>query len=190
MDGWRKKRGVMLRYDTTATIYDSRYAEEQEAKYRAALQRLGYSRFGFTLDVGCGTGLLFRHIVKKADFIVGLDISKKALLEAANRIKNNPRAHLVHGDADWLPFKEGIFDHVFAMTFIQNMPNPAISLGEMERVSRRHAVFVVTGLKKIFRKKVFMELLRDVGLKVETMTDEENIKCYVAKCSRLHRRNP
>jgi hypothetical protein len=37
MNLWSKKRSVMRRYDLTAQMYDQRYGEEQEAKYKAAL---------------------------------------------------------------------------------------------------------------------------------------------------------
>ncbi len=187
MNGWQKKRSVMLRYNATAKMYDSRYADEQEAKYKVALQNLECSRFGSVLDVGCGTGLLFGHIDKNTRLIVGVDLSKKCLLEARNRSRSNPQVHLVHADADYLPLKEGVFDQVFAMTLLQNMPKPAQSSREMAKVSKDEAFFIVTGLKKIFPKQVFMKLLHDGGLKMEVMMDREDLKCFVAKCSRLHR---
>ena len=58
MNKWSQKRRVMRRYDLTARMYDERYAEEQAAKYRAALKHLDIH--GSVLDVGCGTAAIRR----------------------------------------------------------------------------------------------------------------------------------
>ena len=65
MTGWKDKRKVMQRYDLTAEMYEERYAQEQEAKYGAALENVDVA--GCTvLDVGCGSGLFFRYAAAKA----------------------------------------------------------------------------------------------------------------------------
>jgi ubiquinone/menaquinone biosynthesis C-methylase UbiE len=185
MSGWRKKRSVMHRYDVTAGIYDLRYADEQTAKYKAALESLRTREFGIVLDAGCGTGLLFDHVADKAEAIVGLDVSRKSLLEARRhaRLQN---VHLVCADVDAMPFADRTFNSAFAMTLIQNSPNPVETLNEIEHVSKDDAEIVVTGLKKIFSKKKFEELLRNADLNIDILKDEDNLKCYVAVCMRLH----
>lgn len=184
MNVWRKKRSVMHRYDITAGIYDMRYADEQTAKYKAALESLRTRKFGIVLDVGCGTGLLFDHVAYKAEAIVGLDVSRKSLLKAKGRAKLQ-NVRLICADVDAMPFGDRMFNPVFAMTLIQNSPNPVETLKEIERVSKDDAEIVVTGLKKVFSKRRFEELLRDAGLSIDTLKDEDNLKCYVAVCIRL-----
>jgi len=186
MSGWKKKRSVMRRYDLTVHLYDMRYAKEQTEKYEAALESLKTGRLGRVLDVGCGTGLLFAHIANRAELIVGLDISKKTLLKAKQNTTNFPNVRLVQADCDWLPFQTGAFDHVFAVTLIQNAPKPVDTLNEIKRVTSEKAVVVVTGLKRVFELMHFKKLLHDVGLNVETIKDGDNLKCYVAICAKMN----
>lgn len=186
MGGWHKKRRIMRRYDTTADIYDLRYEQEQTAKYNVAIESLRKKNLGLVLDAGCGTGLLFDHIKDRAETIVGLDISRKTLLKAKARAAASPNVHLIHADADLTPMRTDLIDYVFAITLIQNSPNPIQTLREIERVSTDEAVIVVTGLKSIFSRKTFERLLQDAGLRISTLKDEDGIKCYVAVCAKIH----
>lgn len=182
MSIWDKKRDVMHRYDVTAQIYDVRYAEEQTAKIEAALKHVKVEA-GSVLDVGCGTGILFSYIADRARTTIGLDVSGKTLFQAKVRAKDHANVHLVQADADRMPFKSRIFSMVFAMTLIQNTPNPGETLGEIERVAQEGAVIVVTGLRKVFARETFGQMLKNAGLKIVAW-EEENLKCYVAICAR------
>jgi ubiquinone/menaquinone biosynthesis C-methylase UbiE len=79
--------------------------------------------------------------------------------------------------------EDGVFDRVFAMTLIQNAPNPAETLNQIRRVSADNALIVVTGLKKIFSRSVFQKLLKNAGLSNIALEDE-GLKCYVAVCTK------
>jgi len=185
MKEWDKKRDVMHRYDLTAHMYNMRYAEEQAAKIEAALEGLKMEKYGLILDVGCGTGILFGYVAYKAEATVGLDVSRKILVLAKERAKNLQSAHLILADADYMPLKENVFSHVFGITLIQNMPKPVKTLNEIRRVAKRNAKIVVTGLKKAFTLEEFEELLGDAGLKI-VFLKEEDLKCYVAVCTKLY----
>jgi ubiquinone/menaquinone biosynthesis C-methylase UbiE len=169
----------------TTQMYDMRYAEEQIAKIDAALESVDVKRHSVVLDVGCGTGLLFDHVAEKAETVVGLDISRKSLLHAKNRSQKFANVDLIWADADNLPFGDAVFSHVFALTLIQNMPNPVKTLREIKSVTRNDAVIVVTGLKKKFSLEDFLKLLRRTGLGIIEVKNE-NLKCYVAICSKIH----
>jgi len=184
MGEWERKREVMERYDLTAHMYDMRYAEEQEAKFEAALKSLKIGSCCKVLDAGCGTGLLFRHVASKAEMVVGLEISRETLLKAKERAEEFQNIHLVMADADFMPFRDSAFSMVFAFTLIQNMPDPAKTLEEIKRVAEDSAQIVVTGLKKIFSLQAFENLLRNAGLGIVSLEKEE-LKCYVATCSKF-----
>ena len=175
---WRRKRSVMRRYDATAQMYDVRYSEEQEAKYKAALTGLNVA--GAVLDVGCGTGLLFSHVAAQAEAVVGVDVSGKLLLQAKERAKSFRNAYVVQADADHLPFRNDYFAVVFAFTVLQNMPKPAETLLELKRAAKRNGAIVVTGLKKAFPLGSFEALLQQAGLSVVSIKDDAALKCYVA----------
>jgi len=177
---WNQKRKIIRRYDLTAQLYDVRYAEEQEIKYKTALERLNVARNSRVLDVGCGTGLLFSHVAAKAQTIVGADISGKLLLQAKERVRNFRNVHLVQADSDYLPFKDNRFSVVFAFTMLQNLPDPLETLKEIKRIAERDAPIVVTGLKKAFSLDAFRELLQNAGLRVVSLNDDDVLKCHVA----------
>jgi ubiquinone/menaquinone biosynthesis C-methylase UbiE len=180
MEAWKKKRQVMHRYDVTARIYDMRYAEEQRAKIEAALKHVNLT-VHWVLDAGCGTGVLFSHVSYSALNTVGLDFSGKTLRKAKDCAQNHESVHLLRADADNMPFKDCVFDAVFAMTLIQNVPSPSKTLKEIKRVARTDADIVVTGLKNIFEQSVLELLLKDAGLRVAAM-ETEGLKCRVAVC--------
>jgi ubiquinone/menaquinone biosynthesis C-methylase UbiE len=182
MSEWKSKREVKQRYDSTAHIYDRRYSEEQTAKIKAALEHVNLQKRGLVLDAGCGTGLLFNHFANRTEALVGLDISRKILMQAKSREKNLSDAHLILGDADNMPLKEEAFDCVFAVTLIQNTPNPIETLNEIKRVAKKDAVIVTTGLKKKFTLQEFEMLLHGAGLSVIAL-QSENLNCHVAVCT-------
>jgi len=184
MSEWDKKRDVMHRYDLTAHIYDMRYAEEQTAKIEAVMESINMEKECSVLDVGCGTGLLFEYVSHKAEAIVGLDISRETLLQAKRHEQKFVNVHLILADSDNVPLKEDVFSHVFALTLIQNTPNPFKTLNEIKRVSKEDAVIVVTSLKKKFPIKAFKRLLHDAGLGVVALNNE-SLNCHVAVCTKF-----
>jgi demethylmenaquinone methyltransferase/2-methoxy-6-polyprenyl-1,4-benzoquinol methylase len=186
MSGWAKKRKIMQRYDAAAHLYDMRYSEEQTAKIKAALESVRIKDHSSVLDVGCGTGILFQYVIRGAADIVGLDISRKNLIRAKERAKNSTNVHLLWADADNMPIKNNAFDNVFAVTLLQNMPNPRRTLNEIKRVSQADSIFVITGLKKSFSSKSFKTVLKEAGFEILSLMDEYNLKCYVAACANLH----
>jgi len=180
MSRWNHKRTVMRDYNETAHLYDMRYAEEQEAKYKEAFEDLEIASHNVVLDVGCGTGLLFRHVAPKTEMVVGVDISHNLLVQAKSRAEQHAEVHLVQADADHLPFRTEAFSMVFAFTVLQNMPKPAETLQEIKRASKTDAFIVVTGLKKVFSLVSFADVLEEAGLLVFSFRDAEPLKCYIA----------
>jgi ubiquinone/menaquinone biosynthesis C-methylase UbiE len=180
---WNQKRQIMRRYDVTARLYDERYAEEQAAKYQAALKQL--DMHGNVLDVGCGTGLFFSYVVAEAETVVGVDISRLLLLQARERTRASCNIHLVQADADHLPFNEACFDMVSAFTVLQNMPKPLVTLQELKRNVAHGGYVVVSGLKKAFSLEAFQALLQKTGLQVIHLERADVLKCYVAVTVRI-----
>jgi len=171
----------MRRYNLTAAMYDARYCEEQEAKYKAALAGL-HVKGNAVLDVGCGSGLFFGHVGDNAKLVAGVDISRRLLQLAKERAKKYSDVYLVQADADNLPFRLGVFSYVFAFTLLQNMPNPSITLGEFKLVAKLDSIIVVTGLKAAVSLEVFGGYLEDAGLRVVSLREEDALRCYVVVC--------
>ena len=179
MNGWRDKRKIKQRYDTTAESYDEQYAEEQQRKYKKTQENVNVVGKA-VLDVGCGSGLFFGEVASQTEMVVGVDVSRKLLLKAKKNADAFPNASVLQADADHLPFKDGFFEGVFAFTVLQNMPKPAQTLLELKRVAKKDGRLAVTGLKKAFPLEKFMNVLEGSGLKVAAFVDEEAINCYIA----------
>lgn len=183
MSGWKKKKKVMRRYDTTASSYDAQYAEEQEAKIQAVLPNLKFEKGCLVLDLGCGTGLLFKHIAGRAKLVVGLDFSTNLLKEAKKRAKKYFNVDLIRADVDHVPFRNQSFHYVFAVTLLQNLPNLHNALEEIRRVTESDAEIVLTALKKQFAKEEFTSILQRANF-TYTLQRENQTKDYVAICQK------
>ena len=82
------------------------------------LEKISFDKPFSFLDVGCGNGWVVRYIAnistcKKA---VGVDKSKKMIIQANKKIKNNKESFLYTGIEEWR--YTGKFDFVFAMESI------------------------------------------------------------------------
>ena len=82
LTGWKDKRKVMQRYNVTAEIYDERYAQEQERKYKKALENVNV--VGKTvLDVGCGSGLFFKEVAIASTIFYSLFLFAQCRVKAS-----------------------------------------------------------------------------------------------------------
>ena len=136
MQEWNEKRGTIQHYDLQAAIYDRLYRREQNSKIEDILIHMKLSQNELVLDLGCGTGFLFQHIHERVKFLVGIDMSSKVLREAKKRTKKLSNIILIRADADNSPFPDHIFDKVFAITVLQNMPDPTKTILEIKRVGK------------------------------------------------------
>lgn len=169
----------------TAQMYDERYREEQETKYKAALNGLNLTSDTSVLDVGCGSGMFFGQVAGKVKVVVGLDISRELLLLAKERAGKFGNVGLIQADVDHLPFKKGVFAYVFAFTVLQNMPSPLETLRELQVSASSDAYFVVTGLKAATPLEKFGMVLKKAGLRVISLCDDEALRCYVVVAVRV-----
>ena len=163
MEGeWERKRETLEHYDRLASMYDSLYGEEQSIKIGLALRNVKVRSDDLLLDVGCGTGILMEFVASMIRHYVGLDIARKTLKaasERSRRLRVKSKVSLIRADADYLPFRAGSFSIIFALTLLQNIPEPSRTLTEILRVAKDKSQIVITGLKKRFTKKEFDELI-------------------------------
>lgn len=185
MKDWKEKLATIRHYDRQATIYDVQYRGEQKSKIEDILKNIELSANEQILDLGCGTGFLFQHISQKVGFLVGVDISLNTLQVAKKRMKNRSNIALIRADADNTPFFDSVFDKIFAITVLQNMPNPVKTIKEMKRTGKKEALFAVTGLKKKYTQKSFVNTFEKANLKVVSLNSSQQLKGYVALCRNM-----
>jgi len=93
---------------------------------------------GFTLDAGCGSG----HFVQVFRNVIGLDIDIRKLryLKLVKRIRNP----FVLGSAEYLPFKDEIFEQVMCSEVIEHIPESDKIFKEFCRVLKPSGKLILT----------------------------------------------
>jgi malonyl-CoA O-methyltransferase len=180
---WQEKNEVMIYYNTIEPSYELQYSEEQDKKYDVVLPTLDFIDHEKIIDVGCGTGLLFSKIRKRYITIVGVDVSMNLLNRAIKRFKHRSNVHFICGDADFLPLRENVFDKVFSITLLQNMPEPSITLKEIAKVAKQNSTLIISVQKKKLTKDELLIMLQRSKLHVIKFL-EKGIKDYLAICKK------
>jgi SAM-dependent methyltransferase len=124
------------------------------------------------LEVGCGTGVLDRWLARqtgRANHIVGIDISRYVLREAAALARQAGLEGVVEfreGSAEALPFPENSFDVAMSSTVIQRV-NADQMLREMVRVTKPGGRVAVVGHAHDMPRWVNLALPDELKARVE-----------------------
>jgi ubiquinone/menaquinone biosynthesis C-methylase UbiE len=127
-----------------ANRLELRAKAQDEIEARAAyLDLLGVTAGERILDIGCGSGVVTREIATRVGAsgrVVGLDASPALLAVArdlADQAGVGDRVEFREGSAIHLPFPDGAFDAVIAVTVLSHTPGAEAAIPEMARVARR-----------------------------------------------------
>jgi SAM-dependent methyltransferase len=121
--------------DTEAILGWSSPAGRARADRRARLfvARGGIRPGARVLELGCGTGEFTRRIVPAGARVVALDLSGDLLVKAHAKVGD--RAAFVRGNAQVLPFPDGVFDVVYGCSVLHHL-DLETALREIHRVLR------------------------------------------------------
>ncbi len=156
-----KKR--MSLYNQTAWMYDRRYREIQEEKYKSILSKIALHKRDLVLDAGCGTGLLMEKIASKHR-VVGIDFSEMMIEIARKKIRNS---NFIRADLNNLPFRDQSFNKVFGVTILQNIEHPQRTVKEIARIIENGGLAVLSTLRKKSNKKKLVKLVKEAQLRGE-----------------------
>lgn len=92
-------------------------------------------RVGFALDVGCGAGAVSRALTRRAERVVGVDVSTETLALARRRSASFAGLSFLLGDALSLPFRDAAFDCVVSVAVLHHLEAER-ALAEWVRVLR------------------------------------------------------
>ena len=161
-----QKKDIARRYDSSAEIYDNRYKDIQDKKYKEIFSRVDISGKKAILDVGCGTGT-FLDIISKSQVngtkLVGIDLSFEMIKIAHEK---NPDIDFIVADSDALPLRDVSFSSVFSVTHLQNLPEPEKTLNEMIRISMQETLIAISILRKTWSIEKLNELISSTNLQV------------------------
>ena len=91
------------------------------------------------LDLGCGTGISTRQLVKRGSAVFGCDIDEKMLASAA---KNKDKITYVKGGAEKLPFSSETFDLVTMFSSFHWFANKK-AMREIQRVLKPGGIICI-----------------------------------------------
>jgi SAM-dependent methyltransferase len=116
----------------------SRLGEITDALERRLLLELAGPVAGKRLlDVGCGDGALALEFVRLGAVVTGLDTDSEIIAAARRRIGiASTQMQLIEGGAEELPFADGTFDRVVAVTVLCFVHDVGRAVAEMARVLR------------------------------------------------------
>ena len=76
------------------------------------------------LELGCGNGKMVRAMVRRRWEVTALDFSSRAATLCRQVFSDPLQGNAMVADARWSPFREAVFDAVFASHVIGHMPAP------------------------------------------------------------------
>jgi len=96
------------------------------------------------LDIATGAGFLALEFAKRADTVVGCDLTRNMLLKACEKRENSglDNINFLLSDVESLPFSDESFDIVSCRFAFHHFPDPEKALREMKRVCKGRIVLV------------------------------------------------
>lgn len=94
------------------------------------------------LDVGCGTGRWSYYIADKVGFVECIDPSK-AVLAAANLLKNKSNARITQASVDNIPFADNSFDLVFSLGVLHHVPDTKEAVKKCVQKVKHHGYILL-----------------------------------------------
>lgn len=174
-----KKKEIITKYNSTAHFYEKRYSNIQFVKFKILLENYTYDE-KIVLDAGCGTGLVFKKMLRsdielknKFFFFIGLDISWEMLkiflakLRVPEIINTSNKFNLILADMEYLPIREGVIHSVISSTSLQNLSDIQRGIQEITRVAKDDADLKFSILKKKLNLVKIKELLNEINIKFE-----------------------
>jgi len=101
--------------------------------------------YGWALDFGCGLGRVSRALAQQFRHVVGVDISRPMIQQAA-ALRPPANCHFLINDSEDLPFPSAQFDLIYTVLVLQHVPTQASIrkyLLEFVRVLRQGGLLVM-----------------------------------------------
>ena len=91
------------------------------------------------LDLGCGSGAFSEILSKNSCFVISLDVDAKTL----KMFQGEASIYRVCGDAQSLPLRRDSVDVVMAISLLEHLRKPHLTINEVLRVLRPQGFFII-----------------------------------------------
>ncbi|MGQ9853496.1 MAG: class I SAM-dependent methyltransferase [Candidatus Oleimicrobiaceae bacterium] len=115
----------------------------QRQRFRLCERLLGPFALGAVLEVGYGSGVFLPELGTYARWLFGIDVHPFGAVVRAALSTQNVGAHLVRASAEALPFADGSFDLLVAVSALEFVPDLARGCAEMHRVLKNSGRLIV-----------------------------------------------
>ena len=135
-------------FDNLAAEWDLQYTAEDLERLAHLVGKLPISPGMNTLDLGCGTGILFdlfRRRVGPTGLVTGVDFAL-SMVERAHRNFPFSNVTVVDADACCLPFKDSSYDLAISFAAFPHFSDKDRTVRETGRVLKRGAPFYIVHL--------------------------------------------
>lgn len=143
------KDAIRKSWDDSSGMYDDCSGhgirtEEENIAWKQELNRNLPESLLRVLDVGCGTGAMSLLFAEMGDQVTGVDLSEGMMTKAREKAyAQNLSIEFRRGDAELLPFNDGLFDVVVSRHPLWTLPHPEIALKEWHRVLKAGGVVLI-----------------------------------------------
>ena len=155
--GWRTPNSLRARMKVVKRLLDT------------ALKHVG-AHSPVVLDLGCGPGSYLPLISELANTVVALDLSPGM---ASRAKKAWPKALVCVGDAEQLPFRDGVFHIIICVGLLQYLDGAEKALSEIARTVKKGGAAIIITLNREYG------LGRPAGISKTYSLDE--IKCQLER---------
>lgn len=114
--------------------YHSVLSRVQRTRFRIICRLLGQEHFGRLLEIGFGSGVFMPELAARCDELYGIDPHPYTGRVATTLAAHGVHAELVRSGAEELPFAEGFFDCVVAVSTLEYVTDIDAACREIRRV--------------------------------------------------------
>lgn len=128
--------------NTTLYEYD-RIADRKRIDFIADALRQSLPLNARILDVGCGNGVISRHLGRIGFNVLGIDVSEKAIA-TANSITPMPNVQFIRMGAEELVASGVLYDAIICSEVLEHLNNPDMLLQVLRTCLADHGKLIVT----------------------------------------------
>ncbi len=167
------KKNAIMQFGKQAEAYAKGNIFVDVVHLSEVVKRSGVRKDQRVLDIATGAGFLALEFAKKADTVIGCDLTRNMLLKACEKEKTSglKNSGFLLSDVEALPFPDESFDIVSCRFAFHHFPDPHKALLEMKRVCRDRIVFVDGVSSEDIDKSIFHN-------RIEKMRDPSHVRIY------------